>query len=83
MDMSEYYGGLYPDPPEEIEKEEKNESTSFIIDDVELKKFEEEADEKEFEDPKEFDDEFDLDDEFSDLKDEDDINISKEREVEY
>ena len=67
----------------EIEKEEKNESTSFIIDDVELKKFEEEADEKEFEDPKEFDDDFDLDDEFEDLRDEDDINITKEREVEY
>ena len=67
----------------EIEKEEKNESTSFIIDDVSSKKYEGNSNNKESEDSKEYEDDFDLDDEFSELKNDDDVNVSKEREVEY
>lgn len=43
MDTSEYYGGLYPDPPEEIEKEENNYDEDFYDEDrdYELMKMEE------------------------------------------
>lgn len=40
MDTSEYYGGLYPSPPEEIEKEEYIYDEDKYYDDIKMEEIE-------------------------------------------